>query len=120
MIQVFGTNKCKATKAAERFFAERSIKVQRIDLASKGMAKGELERVAKALGGVAALLDREGARAKAKGLHLLSVDAERLKQMLLEDARLLRTPVVARGTLAAVGADESTWKRLADAEKQGA
>ena len=40
--------------------------------------------------------------------------------MLLDDALLLRTPVVARGTLASVGADEATWKRLADAEKQGA
>jgi arsenate reductase (glutaredoxin) len=120
MIQVFGTNKCKGTKAAERFFAERGLKIQRIDLASKGMAKGELERVAKAVGGIVALLDREGARAKAKGLHVLSVDQERVKQMLLDDALLLRTPIVARGSVAAVGADEATWKRLAEAEKQGA
>lgn len=119
MIQIFGTSKCKATKAAERFFAERGVKVQRIDLAAKGMAKGELERVAKAVGGVAAMLDREGARAKAKGLHLLAVDADRLKQLLLDDPLLLRTPVVARGPLAALGQDDATWKRLAEAEKQG-
>lgn len=119
MIQVFGTTKCKATKAAERFFAERGLKIQRIDLTAKGMAKGELERVAKAVGGVTALLDRDGARARSKGLHVLAIDSERVKQLLLDDAMLLRTPIVARGTAASVGADEATWRRIADAEKQG-
>jgi arsenate reductase len=117
VIQIFGTNKCKATRAAERFFAERGVKVQRIDLASKGMAKGELARVAKALGGVAVLLDRESARARDRGLHVLAPSPERLAALFLEDPLLMRTPVVCRGAEAAVGAVEAIWKRFAVAEK---
>lgn len=117
MIQVFGTTKCKATRAAERFFAERGVKVQRIDLASKGIAKGELSRVARAVGGVAALVDKEGARAKERGLHVLAPSPDRLEAMLLDDPLLLRTPIVCRGAEAAVGAAEDAWKRFAVAEK---
>jgi len=117
VIQLFGTSKCKATRAAERFFAERGIKVQRIDLASKGIAKGELGRVAKAVGGVAQLLDREGARARDRGLHVLTVSPDRLEAMLLEDPLLLRTPIVARGAEAAAGLAEESWRRFAAAER---
>jgi arsenate reductase len=117
MIQIFGTTKCKATRAAERFFADRGVKVQRIDLASKGIAKGELARVAKALGGLANLVDKDGARAKDRGLHVLSPSPERLEALVLEDPLLMRTPVVARGAEAACGHAEESWKRFAAAEK---
>ena len=117
MIQIFGTAKCKGTKAAERFFAERGIKVQRIDLKQKGIAKGELQSVAKSVGGVAQLLDKESARARDKGLHVLSVDAERLTAMLVDDAQLLRTPIVRCGSKAVVGTAEDAWKAFADVEK---
>ncbi len=120
MIQIFGTSKCKGTRAAERFFAERNIKVQRIDLKAKGMARGELQSVAKAVGGVALLLDKESPRARDKGLHVLTVDSERLTAMLVDDPMLLRTPIVRAGSKAAVGVAESAWLALAEAEKAGA
>ena len=40
-IQIFGTKKCNDTKKAERFFKERGIKFQFIDMKEKGMSKGE-------------------------------------------------------------------------------
>jgi arsenate reductase len=117
VIQIFGTTKCKGTRAAERFFAERGVKVQRIDLASKGIAKGELARMAKAVGGLGALVEKDSTRARERGLHVLSPSAERLEALILEDAQLLRTPIVSRGAEAAVGIAEESWKRFAAAEK---
>ena len=51
MIQVFGTKKCNDTKKAERFFKERNIKFQFIDMKEKGMSKGELTSVARSFDG---------------------------------------------------------------------
>ena len=50
-IQIFGTKKCNDTKKAERFFKERGIKFQFVDLREKGMSKGEFSSVAQANGG---------------------------------------------------------------------
>ena len=44
-IQIFGTKKCNNTKKAERFFKERGIKFQFIDMKEKGMSKGEFNSV---------------------------------------------------------------------------
>ena len=51
-IQIFGTKKCNDTKKGERFFKERSIKYQFIDMKEKGMSKGEFNSVAQAKGGL--------------------------------------------------------------------
>lgn len=58
-IQIFGKNKCFDTKKAQRWFKERGIKFQMIDLAQKGMSKGELDSVLKAVGGLDNLLDQK-------------------------------------------------------------
>ena len=50
-IQIFGTSKCFDTKKAQRYFKERSVKFQMIDLKEKGMSRGEFDNVARALGG---------------------------------------------------------------------
>ena len=50
-IQIFGTSKCFDTKKAQRYFKERGIKFQMIDLKEKGMSRGEFDNVARALGG---------------------------------------------------------------------
>ncbi|MCS6902357.1 MAG: hypothetical protein RMJ98_22190 [Myxococcales bacterium] len=119
MIQIFGLPKCKATRAAQRFFAERGIQVQYINLAQKNMAKGELRSVARAVGGVAAVYDGDGPRAKERGLQHLGPDEARMTSLLLEDALLFRTPVVRNGSQATVGLAESTWKTWIAALKQG-
>ena len=56
-IQIFGKSKCFDTKKAERFFKERKIKFQSVDLPKYGMSRGELTAVARALGGVEKLID---------------------------------------------------------------
>lgn len=56
-IQIFGTKKCNDTKKAERFFKERGIKYQFIDMKEKGMSKGEFRSVAQANGGVENMID---------------------------------------------------------------
>ncbi len=119
MIQIFGTAKCKTTRAAARFFADRSIKVQMIDLREKGLSKGELASVARAVGGMRALYDSEGVRAKERGLQHLGPDEVRIAELLLEDPRLVRTPIVRDGARAAVGAAELAWKAFAEAAKPG-
>ncbi|WP_437762143.1 arsenate reductase family protein [Sorangium sp. So ce281] len=119
MIQIFGTAKCKATRAAQRFFADRGIKVQLVDLREKGLSKGELASVARAVGGVRALYDEESARVKERGLQHLGPSDARIAELLVDDPLLLRTPIVRDGTRACVGAAEATWRAFADAAKGG-
>ena len=59
-IQIFGTKKCNDTKKAERFFKERGIKYQFIDMKEKGMSKGEFTSVAQVNGGLENMINWEG------------------------------------------------------------
>ena len=59
-IQIFGTKKCNDTKKAERFFKERGIKYQFIDMKEKGMSKGEFTSVAQANGGLENMINWDG------------------------------------------------------------
>src|SRR5512144_2665958 len=114
MIQIFGTAKCKTTRAAQRFFADRRIKVQVIDLREKGLSKGELASVARAVGGMRALYDADSPRVRERGLQHSDPTEARLAEPLL-----LRTPIVRSGARAAVGAAETAWKAFAEGEKAG-
>ena len=89
-IQVFGTKKSFDTKKAQRYFKERRVKFQFIDLKEKGMSKGELESVARAVGGI------------------LSPDQKFDK--LLENQHVLAEPVVRNGKQATVGYAPDVWK----------
>jgi arsenate reductase len=117
MIQIFGTAKCKVTRAAQRFFADRQIKVQLVDLREKGLSRGEIASVARAVGGVRALYHAEGERAKERGLAHLGPDDARVAELLFEDPMLLRTPIVRDGPRAAVGPAEATWRAFAESAK---
>ena len=59
-IQIFGTKKCNDTRKAERFFKERGIKYQFIDMKEKGMSKGEFNSVAQANGGLDNMVNWDG------------------------------------------------------------
>ena len=107
-IQIFGKNKCFDTKEAQRWFKERGIKFQMIDLAQKGMSRGELDSVLKAAGGLDALIDE-----KSKGyvsLAYLAYDEDK-KEKLLEDGTLIKTPVVRNGRQATVGYQPEVWAK---------
>lgn len=119
MIQIFGHQKCKGTRAAERFFKDRSIKVQSVDLKVKGLSKGELTSVANAVGGLKALFDATGTRAKDKGLHVSAPSEARLLELLMNDPQLLKTPIVRDGSQASVGEAPASWKAFADRARAG-
>ena len=105
-IQIFGKNKCFDTKKAERYFKERNIRVQRIDLPRYGMSAGEFSAVLAAVGGVDALLDE-----KAPDAPLVKYLArqEDKAQKLLDNPKLLKTPIVRNGKQATVGYCPEVW-----------
>jgi arsenate reductase-like glutaredoxin family protein len=107
-LQVFGTKKCAVTRKAERFFKDRGLAFQFINLAEKGISPGEL-RIVKAAVGAEALIDLQGARAKEKGLAWMEFDAE---EAILADPLLLRTPVVRDGPRAAIGDNPGAWAAM--------
>ena len=108
-IQIFGTKKCFETKKAERWFKERRIPFQRIDLAQKGMSRGELETVCRAVGGLEALLDPDCRDAQTLALVRALREEDRFGKVL-ENQQLLRTPVVRNGRLATVGWRPEIWE----------
>ena len=107
-IQIFGKNKCFDTKKAQRWFKERGIKFQMIDLAQKGMSKGELDSVLKAVGGLDNLLDQK--RKSYASLAYLAYDEDK-KEKLLEDGTLMKTPIVRNGRQATVGYQPDVWEQ---------
>lgn len=106
-IQIYGKSKCFDTKKAERFFQERKIKFQRIDLPRYGMSRGELESVCRAVGGIENLLDET--QKDAALVRFLAGNEAKL-QKLLENPQLLRTPIVRNGKAATVGLCVEVWK----------
>ena len=105
-IQIFGKSKCFDTKKAERWFKERRVKFQSIDLLRYGMSRGELTSVKNAVG-LETLIDEKAPGAEV--LRYLAYDEDRLEK-LFEDPRLLRTPVVRNGKQATVGYCPEIWE----------
>ena len=104
-IQIFGKNKCFDTKKAERYFKERKIKFQYIDLRKYGMSRGELQSVASAVG-LCDLIDESVPGSEI--YKYLSHDADRLEK-LFEEPSFIRTPVVRNGRKATVGYAPEVW-----------
>ena len=108
-IQIFGTKKCNDTKKAERFFKERGIKFQFVDINEKGMSRGEFNSVAQANGGIDAMINWDS---KDKDtLALLKYSREEDKQdIILDNPRLIRTPAVRNGKQSTLGYQPDIWK----------
>jgi arsenate reductase-like glutaredoxin family protein len=106
-IQIYGKSKCFDTKKAQRYFQERRIKFQMIDLPRFGMGPRELENVVRAVGGVDKLIDPKHPDAKA--LSYYAYDSQKLEH-LLDNPKLIRTPIVRNGKLATVGYCPEVWK----------
>ena len=105
-IQIFGKSKCFDTKKAERYFKERRIKYQRIDLAVVGMSRGEFNSVKSAVG-LAAMIDESAQDAEI--LKYLAHDADK-EEKLLENPRFIKTPIVRNGKQATVGYAPDIWQ----------
>lgn len=107
-IQIFGTNKCFDTKKAQRFFKERRVSVQFIDLREKEMSRGELQSVIQSVHGIEQVLDPACRDQDALALIQYIVPEAKLEK-LLENQQCLKTPIVRNGKLATVGYQPDVW-----------
>ena len=105
-IQIFGVSKCFDTKKAERWFKERRIKFQSVDLKKYGISKGELTSVKSAVG-LEALINTK--HPDAVLLQYLAYDTDKFEK-LLADPTLLNTPIVRNGKQATVGYHPEVWE----------
>ena len=94
-IQIFGTKKCNDTKKAERFFKERGIKYQFIDMKEKGMSKGEI--------------NWDGKDKDLLALIKYTADEDKLEKVM-ENPSVIKTPVVRNGKASTLGYQPDVWK----------
>ena len=108
-IQIFGKSKCSDTKKAERFFKERRIPFQSIDVIRYGMAPREFDSVLRAVGGIDNLIDWN---AKHPDIDLMKYmdDAAAKEDKVYDNPKLMKTPVVRNGKQATVGYCPEVWE----------
>ena len=104
-IQIFGTKKCNETRKAERYFKERHVKFQLVNLLEKNLSAGELDSVAKVVG-LENLIDTGSKEYQKQQLQYMRFD---LREKLLEHPGLLATPIVRNGKEATVGYRPEVW-----------
>ena len=107
-IQIFGRGKCFDTKKAERYFKERRIKYQYIDLDRYGMSGKEFDSVLRAVGGIDSLINWDSKSDKIALLRYMD-DARAKEDKVFDDPALMKTPVVRNGKLATAGYRPETW-----------
>ena len=117
-VQIFGTQKSRDTKKALRFFKERGVKPQFVDLSGGKTAPGELKRFVQKVG-LSGLIEKGGKAYEASGLEYLKLSDDALLERLLETPALLKQPLIRSGATATVGWDEALWKDLYAASKGG-
>ena len=107
-IQIFGKSKCFDTKKAERYFKERRIKYQYIDLSRYGLSGKEFDSVLRAVGGIDNLIQWEG-RSQEITLMKYMEDSRAKEDKVFDDPSLMRSPIVRNGKLATVGYCPEVW-----------
>ena len=110
IIQIFGFKNCINTNKVLRFFKERAINIQFIDLNEKGISKGELDNIIRKFP-LEELLDKDGKQFKKRNFKFMTYDIE---TELLNDPLLFKTPITRFGPESAVGYAPVTWKKWAD------
>lgn len=105
-LQIFGRSKSFAVKKAERFFKERRVPYQYIDLDRIGISRGELESVVRAVGDWKKLVKEP--------TELQYYAPEAVITLLLDEPERLLAPIVRNGKKAAVGEDPAAWKEMAE------
>lgn len=107
-IQIFGKNKCFDTKKAERYFKERWIRFQSIDLKRYGMSGKEFDSVLRAVGGIDNLIDWDS---KDPDVTLMKyMDDQRAKEdKVFDNPLLMKTPIVRNGKQATAGYCPQIW-----------
>ena len=107
-IQIFGKSKCFDTKKAERYFKERRIKYQYVDLLRYGLSSKEFDAVLRGVGGIGNLIDWD---CKDPQITLMKyMDDDRAKEdKVFDDPKLMRTPIVRNGKQATIGFCPEIW-----------
>lgn len=108
-IQIFGTKKCNDTKKAERYFKERGIKYQFVDMKEKGMSKGEFTSVAEKNAGVDNMLNTDAKDKHALALIKNIADEDKLAT-ILSNQQVIKTPIVRNGRQSTLGYKPEVWK----------
>ncbi len=111
-IQIYAAKKNPDVLKAERFFKERRIPYQMMDLKKHKLGRRELELFARAAGGAQALVDRSGQKALERPVAHMSSDSLIL-DALMDDPSALVSPIVRNGSKATIGAQEAVWKEWA-------
>lgn len=107
-IQIFGKSKCFDTKKAERYFKERRIQYQMIDLMRFGMSSKEFDSVLRGVGGIDNLIDWDSKSQEVTNMKYM--DDKRAKEDKIFDApELMKTPIVRNGKQATVGYCPEIW-----------
>ena len=110
-IQVFGTKKCNETKKAQRYFKERGIKFQFIDMVEKEMSKGEFRSVSQVVGGINAMIN-ENCKDKDAVALVKYISEDEREEKLLVNQQVIKTPIVRNGKQATVGYAPDVWKKF--------
>lgn len=108
-IQIFGTKKCSDTRKAERWFKERRIKYQMIDMKEKGMSRGEFNSIKQSVGGLDSMIDENCRDKELVTLIKYLLDSDR-EEEILENQHVIITPIVRNGKKATVGYCPEIWK----------
>ena len=108
-IQIFGTKKCNDTKKAQRYYKERGIKFQFIDMNEKEISKGEFRSICQAVGGINAVINEACKDQNALALVKYISEDER-DEKLLANQQVIKTPIVRNGKQATVGYTPEIWK----------
>lgn len=110
-VQIFGIKNSQATRAAERFFKERRITIQFVDLKQKSMAPAEIKRFIDRFG-LPELLDTAGKAYVDGGFQYLKLTDAELLAKIDQNPGLLRLPLVRSGNQVSIGRDEETWQAM--------
>ena len=108
-IQIFGKSKCFDTKKAERYFKERRVKFQAIDLKKYGMSPKEFDSVLRAVGGIDNLIDWDSKSPEVTLMKYME-DKRAKEDKVFDDPTLMKTPVVRNGKQATCGYCPEVWE----------
>ena len=108
-IQIFGRKKCFDTKKAQRYFKERGIKFQFVDLNEKELSKGEFNSVKSAVGGIDAMIDPKTRDQDTLALISYLSDDDKIEKVL-SNQQIIKSPIVRNGKQATIGYHPEVWK----------
>ena len=109
-IQIFGNNKCFNTKKAERYFKERRIKFQSVDLLRFGLSEKEFDAVLRGIGGIDNLIDWDSSHPDVTLMKYMG-DPRAKEDKVFDDPKLMRTPIVRNGKQVTVGYCPEVWAK---------